>query len=105
MIIVIGLLALIAATVVTRASVATDSDSTHSLSDNLMISGPRCRISAQRRYPFSPRSPASVTASDDGLRPGPAPPRVTGRRDRKRLYLTPCCPGLQGENPGKKERS
>jgi hypothetical protein len=34
MIIVIGLLALIAATVVTRASVAPDSDSTHSLSDN-----------------------------------------------------------------------
>jgi hypothetical protein len=28
-----------------------------------------------------------------------------GRRDRKRLHVAPRRPGLQGENPGKKERS
>ena len=31
--------------------------------------------------------------------------RETGRRDRKRLRVTLRRPGLQGENPGKKERS
>ena len=31
--------------------------------------------------------------------------RETGRRDRKRLRVTLRGPGLQGENPGKKERS
>lgn len=31
--------------------------------------------------------------------------RETGRRDRKRLRVTLRPPGLQGENPGKKERS
>lgn len=104
MIVVIGLLALIAATIVTRASVAANSDSTHPLGDNLMISGPRCRISAQRRNPFSPSHPAA-TVPDHGPWPSPARPRVTGRRDRQHLYVTPYRPGLQGDNPGKKERS
>jgi hypothetical protein len=109
MIVVIGLLALIAATavttVVTRANVTPSRDSTHPLSGNLVISGLRGRISAQRRNPFSPSLPASATAPDHGLRPGPAPPRGQGRRDRQRPYVTPYRPGLQGEIPGKKERS
>lgn len=109
MIVVIGLLALITAaavtTVVTRASVAPNRGSTHSLSDNLMISGLRGRISAPRRNPFSPSLPASATALDHGLRPGPGRPRGPGRRDRQRPYVTPYRPGLQGEIPGKKERS
>jgi hypothetical protein len=109
MIVVTGLLALIAATavttVVTRAIVAPNRDSTHSLSDNLVISGLRCRISAQHRNPFSPSLPASATAPDHGLRPGPARSRGPGRRDRQRPYVTPHRPGLQGEIPGKKETS
>jgi hypothetical protein len=105
MIVVIGLLALIAATAVTRAIVAPNRDSTHSLSDNLVISGLRCRISAQHRNPFSPSLPASATAPDHGLRPGPARSRGPGRRDRQRPYVTPHRPGLQGEIPGKKETS
>jgi hypothetical protein len=105
MIVVIGLLALIAAAIATRASVAANSDSTYPLGDNLMISGSRCRISAQRSNPFSPSQPASFTVPDHGLRPSPARPRVTGRRDRQHLYVTPYRPGLQGDNPGEKERS
>jgi hypothetical protein len=105
MIIVIRLLAVIAATIVPRASSAPHSDSTHSLSDNLMISGLRRRISAQRGNLFPPSPPVSATAPDHGLRPGPARPRGPGRRDRKRPYVTPYRPGLQGQIPGKKERS
>lgn len=102
MIVVIGLLA---ATAVTRAIVAPNRDSTQSLSDSLVISGPRCRISAQHRNPFSPSLPVSATAPDHGLRPGPARPRGPGRRDRQRPYVTSYRPGLQGEIPGKKESS
>ena len=62
-------------------------------------------LALQRRNLSSPGPPVSVTTPDHGLQPGPARPRGPGRRDRQRPYLTPYRPGLQGEIPGKKERS
>ncbi len=69
MIVVRGLLARIAATVVQRASVATNSDSTQLLSDSFVISAPRRGTTA----------PVPGSAPDHGLRPNPAPAdRVIG---------------------------
>jgi hypothetical protein len=137
MIVVIGLLALIAATVVTRASVAANSDSTNPLSDNFVISRPRRGTTALRArrdrldtasvVGHRRHAPGVTADHHDAWRyPGHHHPRQrqrhcadgayltvarrgarrheTDRRDRKRQYVTPYRSGLQGENPGKKER-
>jgi hypothetical protein len=133
MIVVIGLLALIAATVVTRASVVTNSDSIQPLSDNFVISAlrhgpPLCACAAtgspvnppgvdkyHRSFGIPHRSKPTRCAGSrfgraqrhwtGGAYLTVAQRRETGRRDRKRPRVTLRRPGLQGENPGKKERS
>ena len=134
MIVAIRLLGLIAAAVVTRASVATSSNPTRPLSDTFALSRPRRGITALRVHrdrltyaaagggevpPLVRNTPPPGTSAQRGKpfclsvqRHGAGDAYLTvarrcetGRRDRTRLHVTPYQPGLQGENPGKKERS
>ncbi len=123
MIVVIRPLVLIAAAAVTRASVATNNDTfvlsrprrgtitlrvhrdrvTYAPAGGgevppLVRNTPPPETSAQRGNPFC------LSAQRHGYLTV-ARRRETGRRDREHLHITPYRPGLQGENPGKKERS
>ena len=70
----------------------------------------RNQRAAQEPVPAERSGTRHRTAPDHGLRPSPPPGRPGGRRCpasgvRERLFVMLPRPGLQGENPGKKERS